>query len=163
MPPSYSTRVYGSTAVCGVCDGTSLSREWTCCFLYARSLTDGFFPPSPPLNLPRDAQYTSRYSCSSSAKGGGRSKGRGGGYDDDDDSDFEFGAASKKKKASKAKPVPASAPPTRAPVPELVLCSSGGKVGRSRHLRLDGAFVVSGGLFPAFRGEGRMARESLYL
>eukprot|EP00752_Nemacystus_decipiens_P012396 g10983.t1 len=62
-------------------------------------------------------------------KGGGRSKCRGGAYDDDDDdSDFEFGATNKKKKASKAKPVPASAPPTRAPVPELVVCSSGGKV-----------------------------------
>lgn len=89
------------------------------------------------------------------AQGGGRSKGRGSGYgDDDDDSDFEYGATSKKK-ASKAKPVPASAPPTRAPVPELVLCSSGRKVGRSALCCCLSSFLVSGfGVFWEERSVG---------
>jgi len=65
----------------------------------------------------------------SHVQGGGRSKGRGGGYDDDSDSDFEEGASRKKKKAPKAKAAPPPPPPTRALVPELVECSSGGKVG----------------------------------
>ncbi|CAB1111878.1 unnamed protein product [Ectocarpus sp. CCAP 1310/34] len=61
-------------------------------------------------------------------KGGGRGRGRGA-QDDDGDSDFEEdGGFGKKKKASKAKATPPPPPPTRAPVPELVFCSSGGKV-----------------------------------
>lgn len=80
------------------------------------------------------------------AKGGGRGKGRGGGYDDDSDSDFEEGAGRKKKKAPKAKVAPPPPPPTRALVPELVACSSGGKVGV--------LFCCSGARFfmPSFAG-----------
>lgn len=82
-------------------------------------------------------------------QGGGRGRGRGGNNNNDDsDSDFEDGGGRKKTSKAKAKgkaAPPPPPPPSRALVPELVLCSSGGKV----NLRII--------LFWGGEGRGRLA------